>query len=923
MRLHSFCLASVIAISCAASCFAQAPPLLGNVSVMPGQGANLTATVPILSGARLRFWADASAGLPPGVTMTPTFVEPGANHLTLHFEAIANAPLAANRLIVIYAGNSFSAVYQVNLSVIPATPPLCGAPSLNPVDQSVDQSTQSVLVSGVTPGCNVEVWTGNASGLEPVATSLIAAGVTSTRVTLPHRLSPGQVISVLQASGSTTTLLSGPIVVENNYVTNRYDNERSGWNPNETTLTTNSARYLRKICEHLVDGPIRAQPLYVQGVQISGRGKHNVVFVATDGDSVYAFDADSCIPNDTGLWVRKLLFDSTESVAGAGNVPAKCSLTYGIWSTPVIDRTTNTMYVVTSVGKGNNIFFRLHAIDIRTGQDVATPVVIDGTTVQFTHGNFTANLDPSVQQNRPGLLLDRGVVYLGFGSCGDVGSPYHGWVLAYDADVPGSPTFLKQLGVFNTSPEQNGSCNNGTASPPCMAGVWQSGLGLAADGDGTVYLLTGNGKFYPTDGSYGNTLLRLRLPPAGSTSNQMQVVSFFTPYDWGSTYEISDQDFGAGGPVLLSSEAPVPGTVTVYGSSGNGPKRFLLAGGKPHKSYLIDRDCVGCSGTPNHQCITATGQLQPCDDPTLVVQTISQMQGGIVAGPAYYTGPRDTRIFYGFNKLPMTAYNFQWGQVPPMTFAENAPDNAPSTSPIPAVSSNGGAPGTGVLWAVFNPDPLSASQVLTLHAYEAENLRDNLFSRSAQQSLDVGDWVTSGSGNLGNSFQVPTVIHGKVYAGSKDRLVVFAPVYPCIPVVDCNHGVAILCRRIPPELILQRKKAGAWITVTDPASTVDESFAYLFDYPGTENATYRVCFKNQPKSCMPEVTLKMKRARCTLSSLSPSCGVPGKPPCFLKRPWPVSPGHSEGGDESRDAQKPARKGLRFGKSAAPPGVAPE
>jgi len=373
------------------------------------------------------------------------------------------------------------------------------------------------------------------------------------------------------------------------------------------------------------------------------------------------------------------------------------------------------------------------------------PVTIDGTTVQFTHGNVTATLDPSVQQNRPGLLLDGGVVYLAFGSCGDV-APYHGWVLAYDADLPGSSTFLKQLGVFNTSPEQTGGCNTTYPPPRCMAGIWQSGLGLAADGDGTVYLLTGNGKFDSGIGSYGNTLLRLRLPPAGSNTKQMQVVSFFTPPDWENTYDYLDQDLGAGGAVLFT----------------DGSRRFILAGGKPPKGYLIDRDCPNCNGAPNW-CNPQPGQT--CADPPLVLQTMTQPQG-IVAGPAHYTGPNGKKIYYGYNYQPITAFKFQ-SNPPQLVNPQIALDQAPTTSPIPTVSSNGSSPGTGIVWAVFHP---GSSDILTLHAYDAENMSDNLFGGSSQKSLDVASWSSSG---LGNSFQVPSVIHGKVYCGSKDRLVVF------------------------------------------------------------------------------------------------------------------------------------------------------
>jgi hypothetical protein len=886
MRLRTFCLTSVIAIACANSGIAQPVPLVGNVSVMPGQGANFTAPVPILSGTRLRFWTGPNAGLPPGVTMTPTFVEPGANHLTLHFEAMANAPVIANRLTNIYAGNSLNAVYKLNISVVPATAGTCGAPSLRPIDQS----TQAVLVSGVTPGCNVEVWAGDATGLEPIVTSPVSAGSALARIRLPHRLSPGQIVRALQASGPTTTLLSSPFIVENNYVTSRYDNERSGWNPNETTLTVNSARHLRKICEHPVDGAIRAQSLYVQDVAIPGKGKRNVVFTVTDADSVWAFDADSCLANDKGLWLNaagnpspRTLIDlssgeravtTTDFTSVWGGSP-ECAIMLGITATPVVDRTTNTPYVLALLVKNAKMIYRLHALDVTTGHDQpGSPIEISDATVQFKGLNF----DVVVQGDRPGLLLDRGVLYLGFGSHCDIGA-YHGWVLAYDANIPGNTDFLRQLGVFNTSRQD-----------PSGSGVWQSGLGLAADGDGTIYLLTGNGNFNSSTGSYGNTVLNLRLS-TNSASKEMEVVNFFTPYDWNSSYNPNDQDFGSGGPVLLSAHDIGSFTISL------GSKRFILAGGKLPKSYLIDRDCINCSGDPN-RCMATTGQACTVDDPNLVV-TIPQTQG-IVAGPAYYTGPQGTRIYYGFNFLPMLAFDFKWFP-PVVTSAESAPDNAPSTSPIPTVSSNGSTPGTGILWAIFHPQPPpQPPEPLRLHGYDANNITDNLFSGVAQKALDIGSWPTGGP-HSGNSFQVPTVINGKVYAGSEDRLVVFAPVYPCIPVIDCNHAVAFLCRKIPPELILQRKQARAWITVSDPASTVDENFAYLFDYPQTENATYRVCFKDQPTNCMPEVTLKMQRARCrTPISLRAGCGIRGKPPCFLKQPWPVSPGHREDGDRSKD-----------------------
>jgi hypothetical protein len=540
-----------------------------------------------------------------------------------------------------------------------------------PLLAAIDQWTQAPLVSNVRAGSVVELWVGNSR----VATSApVPSGASLTRVRLPHRLLPGETVRAREKSGPITSQFSDPVVVENNYATNRYDNERSGWNPHESELTVRRVRRgFDKICEHPVDDAIRAQPLYVQDVDIPGSGRHNVVFVETDGDQVWAFDADSCAPNDQALWVRKLLGPGESIPSGA------CGGVRGIWATPVIDRTTNTLYVVAPVQNSANTFFRLHALNIATGQDRVTPIVLDGTTVNFSFGGTTANFNALAQNNRPGLLWDRGVLYLAFGSSCDIGV-YHGWLVAYDADLPGSSTFLSQLAVFNTSPTVNAGCNPIVGTPPCMAGIWQSGLGLAADGDGTIYFMTGNGQFDPSKGSYGDTVLRLKLP-ASSTSKQMQIVNYFTPFDFDTLYNPSDQDLGSGGPVLFK----------------NGSRRFLLAGGKPFKSYLVDRDCqpaASCSGDPNW-CHPAPGQVCSSDNPNVVLQTLAQPHG-MVAGPAYYRGPSGLQIFYGFNFNPMSAYEFQ-ANPPRIVNPETTPDSAPVTSPIPTISSHGNAHGSAIL----------------------------------------------------------------------------------------------------------------------------------------------------------------------------------------------------------------------------------
>jgi hypothetical protein len=875
--------------------FAQAPTVLGNVSVVPGAGATLKVTLPFLNSSRLRFWTNGSS-LPSGVTMTSTYVEPGSNLLALHFEAAGLAGLAVNRSVDIYASNSFVPAYQVILSVVAGTAPTCGSATVNPLDQS----SQAVVAAGTTAGCNVEVWAGDSGGLEPLANATAGTGATLVRIPIPHRLTPGQFVRVLQQAKGSTTFLSAPFTVENNYVTSRYDSERSGWNPSETALTVNNVPNLKMICDKKVSGSVRAQPLYVQDVTIGGKTR-NVVFVATDSDTnatgdsessdlVYAFDADSCIANEKGLWVDgagnpnpRSLIDSAngeqpvtatdlnnalQSVNTTLESPA-CAFLMGISATPVIDRTTNTLYVMALVENSGGMFYELHALDLATGKDQAgSPVKIDGTTVQFGGTSFT----PALEASRPGLLLDRGVVYVGFGSRCDSGD-FHGWVLGYDATLPGSANFLHQVGAFNTAPASGG-----------LSSVWQAGLGLAADGSGTVYFATGNGTFDPTNGAYANTLLGLRLPTHAGSMN-MEVTNFFTPFDWNSIYA-NDMDLSAGGPTLVSPYNPGPFTITGI------PTHFILVGGKVAKSYLINRDLFDSGVTTGNPTLCNGGCQQ---DDTTLVQPILQAQG-IVSAPAYYTGPQGMRVFYGLNFSPMAAFNFGalWS---PLTAAETTADSAPETSPVPAVSSNGVSSGTGVLWAIFpspvlvTPDP-SAPEPLSLHAYDANNLQTNLLAgANGQVGLDAGTWESAIASN-GNSFEVPTVIHGKVFTGSEDRVRVFAPVPHCTKIVVFGY-ILWLCPIVNGHRpFLQRRHGREWVTVRNQSFPLADGSVYLFDYAPTETATYRVCASDHPKDCEPEVTVhpgpKSKLERIP-QKLRGKCGERGKPPCFLLRSWPVPP----------------------------------
>ncbi len=343
-------------------------------------------------------------------------------------------------------------------------------------------------------------------------------------------------------------------------LTSQNDNARTSANLHETTLTPGNvnARQFGRIFTLRVDGDIYAQPLYLPGVDIPGKGRHNVLYVATEHDSVYAFDADG--GSSEPLWHVNFL----DPKAGVGTVPAedvRCPFIepeIGITPTPAIDLPTGTLYVAarTKISRGllNAARYEqhLHALAITTGHEkFGGPVRIE-----------TPGFDPLRELPRAGLLLTHGQVYLTWASSCDVGT-YHGWVMAYDAHT------LAQTAVFNTSPSSEES------------GIWQSDNAPAADEEGRVYVATGNGQF-DAGRNYGDSVLQLALE-----GRRLAVRDSFTPDNQGEL-SARDLDLGSGGPMLT-------------------PNGLLLAGGKDGKLYVLDRDHLGTK--PPRQAIRFRGGI--------------------------------------------------------------------------------------------------------------------------------------------------------------------------------------------------------------------------------------------------------------------------------------------------------------------------
>ena len=306
--------------------------------------------------------------------------------------------------------------------------------------------------------------------------------------------------------GSATVLLAGVThltIAQGPVITSQYGTARTGANLNESTLTPRNvnAGQFGKVGAYPVDGPVYAQPLFLPAVTVPGKGVHDIVFIATEHDSVYAFDAQATGAAEP-LWHVSFVSPNVSPVPAHDVECPLISPEVGITSTPTIDIETGTLYVLARTKEhkgplGDQYVQKLHALAVTTGvEKFGGPVAIHAYTMGHGAGNSHGAIlfDPRRQNPRAAVLLLHGKVYLTWASSCDAG-PYHGWVMAYDAHT------LKQQAVFNTSPDAND------------AGIWLSDTGPAADGDGNIYMPTGNGRFDLADGGhdYGDSVLKLRM----------------------------------------------------------------------------------------------------------------------------------------------------------------------------------------------------------------------------------------------------------------------------------------------------------------------------------------------------------------------------------------------------------------------------
>jgi hypothetical protein len=540
-------------------------------------------------------------------------------------------------------------------------------------------------------------------------------------------------------------------VAQVNVTTYHNDTSRTGENTKETVLTTANVNYgtFGRIFAVNLDGQVYAQPLVLSNVSIGG-GTQNVVYLATENDSVYAADAN------TGAiyWQKSLLENGGEPIPdGDFGFNNNVSPQYGITGTPVIDPVSGTIYVVASDEESGPIaVHRLHALDVTTGlEKFGAPVVIGGS---FGGTVFSAEM----QFNRPALLLSNGHVIVAFGQhCNQCA---YGWVMSYNAST------LAEEAVFSPNP--------GTAA----GGIWMGGDGIVTDSEGNLYFSTADGPFDGNTGApdeYGDSIVKLG-PPATPPNGEFPFLDYFAPAVQSYIGQNNiDLDLGSGGVLVLPDL-----------TSGAHP-HLLVGVGKEGTIYLADRTNLGkycgsftCKDNVVQE-ILGSGQ---------VVGGLSSNLAGVWGAPAYWNGS----VYFGSATKDdpnvgnisdyMKAYSFNAGGSGQLSAVPTSqtPEKFSWPAPNPTISSNGTS--NGIVWAVDNSGTVSSSAIL--HAYNANNLAVELYNSNQVPARDQAGGPVK--------FAVPTIANGKVYVGGSliatnfGELTVYGPVKPSAVLTPSIQG---------------------------------------------------------------------------------------------------------------------------------------
>jgi hypothetical protein len=703
----------VICTSCGAVGSAPPPPVTVSVSPnsaqpFPGANVQFKAEVENSQSIAINWQVNQMAG----GNATVGIISSSGNYTAP--ASVPNPPtVTVTAVLQSDATKSGSAIVTIQgLSAIQG--PLTLSPKLSSVTTS--QSVQfNVLTAGVA---NSDVnW-----GVDGISNGNATVGTISSSGNYSPPPSAGShlITAILQANSAAIGTAEVEVTTFPGTLTWRNDNTRSGANSQELALApeTVSSSTFGKLFSCPIDGYAYAQPLYVPNLAIptDGMRMHNVIFVATEKDSVFAFDADAN-PCEL-LWKQTNLIPAGSQAIETPNLQiASTDIVpfVGITGTPVISASNSLLYVVVAtqtVAVNPTYNHHLFALDLATGTPEIQPAGADIATPPGQANVFSS----MIQNQRAALLMDNGTIYVAFGSYGGLGNGYHGWLFGYDS---GS---LQQTSVFNVTP--------GTI----QGGIWQSGGGPSADSNHNVFVSTGDGKFNAGQPglslSYSNSFLQL-----GTTAG-LTVFNYFTPCDEGT-----GQILGTGAPILLPNllDSPLEPHLLIGGSKG------VTSGGS---LYVVNRDNMG-GFLPN-----------PCPDASTRVQTI-QVGGPVLSTPLFWNGSVYVAPGNGnLVSLPLTQGTLS------ATPASQSPETLGPQGATPVLSWNGSVNGRGnaILWLIDSSGALATPNTAAiLRAYDPNNLSNEIYnSAMAAASRDQAGPAVK--------FTIPTVANGKVYVGTQTEL---------------------------------------------------------------------------------------------------------------------------------------------------------
>ncbi len=602
------------------------------------------------------------------------------------------------------------------------------AVNISPVRAAIVAVSQTVQFKATVTGdpTNSVTWSvdGVAGGSAAVGTISSGGFYTPPAGGGAHRVQAASTVDTTKSASATiaVTDLTGVVTYHNNVA-------RDGTNTQEYALTTSTVTTTSfgKIFSCPVDGAVYTQPLWVPSLSVGGAFR-NIIFVATQHDTVYAFDAD--LTPCSQLWHVNLLDAAHGGTSGETPVPTgdvgsgfqDILPEIGVTGTPVVDLASGTLYMVSkSEGPVGSFHQRLHALDLISGNEkFAGPITIAASVAGTGDGSVIGilNFDPQNEHQRGALTLVNGTIYIAWAAHEDH-DPYHGWVIGYDAAT------LAQVAVFNADP--NGS----------RSGIWMSGGAPAVDASGSLYLSTGNGTFdgnsgTPPNNDFGDTVMKI------GTSSGLALADWFTPFNQ-AFLDGQDADLGSSGVVILPDQT-------------SGPAHLLVAGGKEGRVYLLDRDVMG------NYCATCT-------------TTDTDVLQSFLAAPAIFGTPAfwQNKLYLGgtADALSLFAFDATTGNFNTVASSQSA-TSFQFPGPTPSLSAQGAS--GGVLWAIDSsrygvPSAFGTGPAI-LHAYDAANLSSELWN----SSLAANNRDTAGNAV---KFTVPTVANGKAYIGTRTEIDVY------------------------------------------------------------------------------------------------------------------------------------------------------